>query len=213
MNFARSIKSSAATDHSELQKNDSDDQIQSGITSFVGPQNTGSGLHHKHSSSQSRHANHPMETESNLNYEQDHQESPIDLINETARMKHLNSEDFKSFTEKQLQKYNDPGQGGTFVSLADGGQSRLKVPDMCLRCSQKLLLMKQIEAKQDGPRQPNSTTGKNARSNQLSKNLSDTKVKDPSIKLAEADSFEDLSTDLLYSKLRFLIVDCRLNTL
>ena len=35
---------------------------------------------------------HPLETESNLNYEQDHQESPIDLINETARMKHLNSE-------------------------------------------------------------------------------------------------------------------------
>lgn len=32
----------------------------------------------------------PLETESNLNYEQDHQESPIDCINETAKMKHLN---------------------------------------------------------------------------------------------------------------------------
>jgi hypothetical protein len=48
-----------------------------------------------------RSAAHPLETESNLNYEQDYQESPIDLINETARMKHLNSEDFRSFGEKQ----------------------------------------------------------------------------------------------------------------
>lgn len=31
----------------------------------------------------------PLETESNLNYADDHQESPIDLINETAKMKHL----------------------------------------------------------------------------------------------------------------------------
>lgn len=158
------MKSLAATDHSELQKNDSDDQIQSGITSFIGSQNNGSGHPQKHSSSQSRHANHPMETESNLNYEQDHQESPIDLINETARMKHLNSEDFKSFTEKQLQRFNDPGQGADFDSLGDGGQPRLKMPDPCLRCSQRQLLMKQIEAKQDVPRQPNSATGKNARS-------------------------------------------------
>ena len=106
-----------------------------------------------------------METESNLNYEQDHQESPIDLINETARMKHLNSEDFKSLTEKQLQKYNDPSQGGNLDSLLDGGQSKLKMPELCLRCSQKLLLTKQIEAKQEMPRQPNSTSGKNTRSN------------------------------------------------
>ena len=41
----------------------------------------------------------PLETESNLNYEMDHQESPIDLINETAKMKHLSQEDFKSFNE------------------------------------------------------------------------------------------------------------------
>ena len=31
----------------------------------------------------------PLETESNLNFEQDNQESPIDLINETTKMKHL----------------------------------------------------------------------------------------------------------------------------
>jgi len=43
-----------------------------------------------------------LETESNLNYEQDHQESPIDLINETAKMKHLSQEDFKSFSERQF---------------------------------------------------------------------------------------------------------------
>ena len=42
---------------------------------------------------------HPLETESNLNYEQDHQESPIDLINETTKMKHLSNEDFKTFME------------------------------------------------------------------------------------------------------------------
>lgn len=48
-----------------------------------------------------RFAANPLETESNLNYEQDYQESPIDLINETAKMKHLNSEDFRSFNEKQ----------------------------------------------------------------------------------------------------------------
>ena len=35
MNFAHSMKSSAATDHSELKKVDSEDQIQSGITSFI----------------------------------------------------------------------------------------------------------------------------------------------------------------------------------
>ena len=32
-------------------------------------------------------------------------------------------------------------------------------------------------------------------------------------KSKEESSFEDLSTDLLYSKFRFVIVDCRLNTL
>ena len=38
-------------------------------------------------------------------------------------------------------------------------------------------------------------------------------MRDPANKLGEADSFDDLSTDLLYSKMRFLILDCRLNTL
>lgn len=38
---------------------------------------------------------HQMETESNLNCDMDHQESPIDLINETTRMKHLNADDCK----------------------------------------------------------------------------------------------------------------------
>ena len=102
ISLTTNMKSSAATSHSELKKNDSEEQIQSGITSFISTHNNGSSHPHRHSNSQSKHANHPMETESNLNYEQDHQESPIDLINETARMKHLNSEDFKSFTEKQL---------------------------------------------------------------------------------------------------------------
>ena len=87
------------------------------------------------------------------------------------------------------------------------------MPELCLRCSQKLLLTKQIEAKQDMPRQPNSTSGKNTRSSQPQKSLSDAKIKDPASRFVEADSFEDLSTDLLYSKIRFLIVDCRLNTL
>ena len=128
-------------------------------------------------------------------------------------MKHLNSEDFKSFTEKQLQKLNDPAQSANFDALVDGGPNKLKMPDLCLRCSQRLLLMKQIEAKQDGPRQPNSTTSKNVRSSGTQKTLSEAKVKDPASKLVEADSFEDLSTDLLYSKIRFLIVDCRLNPL
>ena len=49
---------------------------------------------------------HPLETESNLNYEQDHQESPIDLINETTKMKHLNSEDFKSVAEQPASSLN-----------------------------------------------------------------------------------------------------------
>ena len=43
----------------------------------------------------------PLETESNLNYADAHQESPIDLINETAKMKHLSQEDFKSFEQQQ----------------------------------------------------------------------------------------------------------------
>ena len=29
----------------------------------------------------------------------------------------------------------------------------------------------------------------------------------------EADSFEELSTDLLYNKIRFIIVDCRITSL
>lgn len=37
-----------------------------------------------------------LETESNLNCEFDRQESPIDMINETTRMKHLNADDFKN---------------------------------------------------------------------------------------------------------------------
>lgn len=44
------------------------------------------------------------------------------------------------------------------------------------------------------------------------KNLSDTKIKDPSRHM-EADSFEELSTDLLYNKIRFIIVDCRITSL
>jgi hypothetical protein len=34
-----------------------------------------------------------LETESNLNYDMDNQESHIDMIHETARMKHLNAVD------------------------------------------------------------------------------------------------------------------------
>ena len=44
------------------------------------------------------------------------------------------------------------------------------------------------------------------------KNLSDTKIKDP-LRQMEADSFEELSTDLLYNKIRFIIVDCRITSL
>ena len=40
-----------------------------------------------------------LETESNLNCEFDRQESPIDMINETTRMKHLNADDFKNSEE------------------------------------------------------------------------------------------------------------------
>ena len=93
-------------------------------------------------------------------------------------MKHLNSEDFKSLTEKQLQKFNDPLQGTMMDSFVDINNARQKMPEICLRCSQKLILTKQIEAKQELPRQPHSTTSKNPRTIST-KALSDTKVKDP----------------------------------
>jgi len=66
-------------------------------------------------------------------------------------------------------------------------------PEMCLRCSQKLRVMQQLEEKP-----------KSANLNLMSQ--SDEKSK-------EESSFEDLSTDLLISKFRFVIVDCRLNAL
>ena len=39
-------------------------------------------------------------------------------------MKHLNSEDFKSLTEKQLQNFNDPLQGGILDSFVDINNAR-----------------------------------------------------------------------------------------
>lgn len=78
---------------------DSEDLGDSGLSSLGGSTNNSMvnyGQQSRHGSGVSginkSAGGHPLETESNLNYEQDHQESPIDLINETARMKHLNSE-------------------------------------------------------------------------------------------------------------------------
>lgn len=59
--------------------------------------------------------------------------------------------------------------------------------------------MQQLEERRDMPaRRSNAQFSNAAQSEDKSK---------------EESSFEDLSTDLLYSKFRFVIVDCRLNTL
>ena len=59
--------------------------------------------------------------------------------------------------------------------------------------------MQQLEERRDMPaRRSNAQMSNAAQSEDKSK---------------EESSFEDLSTDLLYSKFRFVIVDCRLNTL
>ena len=58
----------------------------------------------------------PLETESNLNYEMDHQESPIDLINETARMKHLNVDEFRANSGALLPEDFDSTGNSDFKS-------------------------------------------------------------------------------------------------
>jgi hypothetical protein len=98
-------------------------------------------------------AGHPLETESNLNYEQDHQESPIDLINETTKMKHLNTDEFKSFAVEQPMSNLFSGQSSIAASSDQVNQwdqpvtsltttrSDLLQPLLCLRCSQRQRVM------------------------------------------------------------------------
>ena len=113
----------------------------------------------------------PLETESNLNYEMDHQESPIDLINETARMKHLNvdefranrgallPEDFESAMNSDFKppnsnwRFSEPfgyeyGNHNGLQHRNSDANSSIKIPQLCRNCTLKLKAQQNIEKNQ-----------------------------------------------------------------
>lgn len=75
------------------------------------------------------------------------------------------------------------GQAGTINDNNNTNRKAGMLPELCLKCVKKQKVIQHLEG--DVPKPP----------------------------ISKENSFEDLSTDLLYSKFRFIIVDCRLNTL
>lgn len=98
-----------------VESSDGEIGVKSGLSSFTN--SSANSLVHMSKYAPPNSVGGPLETESNLNYADDHQESPIDLINETAKMKHLSSEDFKTFEERQLMQ-QAPLRPGSMVAAA-----------------------------------------------------------------------------------------------
>ena len=160
----------------------------------------------------------------------DHQESPIDLINETAKMKHLSQEDFKSFTENQVNGYNSSIGGdppsSTISMGGPSGQEPLPESEtnytvnernlnnrseLCKKCIKKQRVMQKLEAKQE---QPGTETdpGSNQKTSQKA-TANDSSINDLERQKQDSSSLDDINTDILYSRFRFVVVDCRLSTL